>query len=150
MVLLMVHLLWVSLSECCCWFFSADLSVEGVGIQIAAPPVGGEANTELLKYVAKVLGVKKSEISLDRVCQCWTWLSECKKHDSQEAATTVFLHLSVHRLRKKLLEGVLRIFHIVIRPLQAWIQSFVFSWLCLIGRLRDCAPRTDSVKCSRA
>lgn len=41
-------------------------SPEGVGIQIAAPPVEGEANTELIKYLSKVLGVRKSDVSLDR------------------------------------------------------------------------------------
>ncbi|KAH9524678.1 hypothetical protein Btru_027518 [Bulinus truncatus] len=42
------------------------LTSEGVGVQIAAPPVEGEANTELLKYFAKVLGVRKSDIELDK------------------------------------------------------------------------------------
>ncbi|XP_071105143.1 UPF0235 protein C15orf40 homolog [Haliotis cracherodii] len=43
-----------------------DISPEGVGVQIAAPPVEGEANIELVKYMAKVLGVRKSDVSLDR------------------------------------------------------------------------------------
>ena len=43
-----------------------DLSPEGVGVQIAAPPVEGEANAELVKYLSKVLGVRKSDVSLDR------------------------------------------------------------------------------------
>lgn len=44
-----------------------DMDVdEGVGIQIAAPPVEGEANTELIKYLSKVLSVRKSDLSLDR------------------------------------------------------------------------------------
>lgn len=43
-----------------------DTSPEGVGVQIAAPPVEGEANTELVKYLSKVLGVRKSDVSLDR------------------------------------------------------------------------------------
>ena len=47
----------------CC----TDISPEGVGVQIAAPPVDGEANTTLVKYVAAVLGVRKSDVSLDRV-----------------------------------------------------------------------------------
>jgi len=38
-----------------------------VGVQINAPPVEGEANTELIKYMAAVLGLRKSDISLDRV-----------------------------------------------------------------------------------
>jgi hypothetical protein len=40
---------------------------EGVGVQIAAPPVDGEANTELVKYMAKLLGLRKSDVSLDKV-----------------------------------------------------------------------------------
>lgn len=43
-----------------------DISSEGCGVQIAAPPVEGEANTELLKFMAKVLAVRKSDVSLDR------------------------------------------------------------------------------------
>lgn len=37
-----------------------------VGVQIAAPPVEGEANSELLKYLAKVLDLKKSQVALDK------------------------------------------------------------------------------------
>lgn len=43
-----------------------DITEEGVGVQIAAPPVEGEANTELIKFFSKVLGLRKSDISLDR------------------------------------------------------------------------------------
>lgn len=39
---------------------------EMVGVQIAAPPVDGEANTTLVKFLSKVLGVKKSDVSLDK------------------------------------------------------------------------------------
>uniref|UniRef100_A0A8D8EV41 UPF0235 protein C15orf40 homolog n=1 Tax=Culex pipiens TaxID=7175 RepID=A0A8D8EV41_CULPI len=39
---------------------------EGVGVQIAAPPIDGEANTELVKYLAKLLDLRKSDVSLDR------------------------------------------------------------------------------------
>lgn len=39
---------------------------DSVGIQISAPPVEGEANTELVKYLAAVLGVRKSDVTLDR------------------------------------------------------------------------------------
>lgn len=40
---------------------------EGVGVQIAAPPQEGQANTELLRFLSKVLQVRKSDVSLDRV-----------------------------------------------------------------------------------
>ncbi|XP_043280417.1 UPF0235 protein C15orf40 homolog [Venturia canescens] len=43
-----------------------DISEEGVGVAISAPPVEGEANTELVKYLAAVLGTRKSDVSLDR------------------------------------------------------------------------------------
>ncbi|XP_045215882.2 UPF0235 protein C15orf40 homolog isoform X3 [Mercenaria mercenaria] len=43
-----------------------DIS-ETVGIQIAAPPVDGEANSELVKYLSKVLGLKKSQVTLDKL-----------------------------------------------------------------------------------
>ncbi|CAG2068347.1 unnamed protein product, partial [Timema podura] len=42
------------------------VSGEAVGVQIAAPPLEGEANVELVKFMAAVLGVRKSDVSLDR------------------------------------------------------------------------------------
>ncbi|KAF2356525.1 Protein of unknown function DUF167 [Trinorchestia longiramus] len=42
------------------------VSEEGVGIQIAAPPQDGEANAELVQFLAKLLQVRKSDVSLDR------------------------------------------------------------------------------------
>lgn len=42
-----------------------DIS-ETIGVQIAAPPVDGEANTELVKFISKVLQLRKSDLSLDR------------------------------------------------------------------------------------
>lgn len=43
-----------------------DVSTEAIGVQIAAPPVDGEANTELIKFISKVLQVRKSDLNLDR------------------------------------------------------------------------------------
>lgn len=43
-----------------------DISTEAIGVQIAAPPLDGEANTELIKYLSKVLQLRKSDVSLDR------------------------------------------------------------------------------------
>ncbi|XP_053679382.1 UPF0235 protein C15orf40 homolog [Anopheles nili] len=43
-----------------------DVSDEGIGCQIAAPPIDGEANTELIKYLSKLLNMRKSDVSLDR------------------------------------------------------------------------------------
>lgn len=43
-----------------------DISADAIGVQIAAPPVDGEANTELVKYLSKVLQLRKSDVSLDR------------------------------------------------------------------------------------
>ncbi|GCB77751.1 hypothetical protein scyTo_0021131 [Scyliorhinus torazame] len=45
-----------------------DVSEGAVGVAIAAPPTNGEANAELVRYLAKVLGLKKSEVILDKVC----------------------------------------------------------------------------------
>ncbi|XP_046399167.1 UPF0235 protein C15orf40 homolog [Ischnura elegans] len=42
------------------------ISEEGVGVQINAPPVEGEANTELIQYISSILKVRKSDVSLDR------------------------------------------------------------------------------------
>lgn len=64
-------------SWCCCWepaelnHFSAptlsEVSAEAVGVAIAAPPVDGEANVELIRYLAEILELKRSHISLDKV-----------------------------------------------------------------------------------
>ncbi|XP_055912248.1 UPF0235 protein C15orf40 homolog [Eupeodes corollae] len=43
-----------------------DITDEGVGVQIAAPPSEGEANAELVKYLSKVLSLRKSDVSLDK------------------------------------------------------------------------------------
>ncbi|XP_035012554.2 UPF0235 protein C15orf40 homolog isoform X2 [Hippoglossus stenolepis] len=43
-----------------------DVSVEAVGVSIAAPPTDGEANTELIRFLAQVLDLKKSHISLHK------------------------------------------------------------------------------------
>lgn len=43
-----------------------DISADAIGVQISAPPVDGEANTELVKYLSKVLQLRKSDVSLDR------------------------------------------------------------------------------------
>ncbi|PNF29002.1 UPF0235 protein C15orf40-like protein, partial [Cryptotermes secundus] len=43
-----------------------EIGTEAVGVQISAPPVEGEANTELVKYMAAVLGIRKSDVSLDK------------------------------------------------------------------------------------
>lgn len=43
-----------------------DVSAETVSIQISAPAQDGEANAELVRFLAGVLGVRKSAVSLDR------------------------------------------------------------------------------------
>ncbi|XP_047452614.1 UPF0235 protein C15orf40 homolog isoform X2 [Mugil cephalus] len=43
-----------------------EVSAEAVGVAIAAPPTDGEANTELIRYLAEVLDLKKSHVSLDK------------------------------------------------------------------------------------
>ncbi|XP_067874390.1 UPF0235 protein C15orf40 homolog [Heterodontus francisci] len=46
-----------------------DVSEEAVAVAIAAPPSDGEANAELIRYLAKVLELKKSEVVLDKGCR---------------------------------------------------------------------------------
>ena len=41
-------------------------NTDGLGGKIHAPPGDGEANTELLKYLSKILGVKKSSMAIRR------------------------------------------------------------------------------------
>lgn len=47
-------------------FYLTDISANGVGVQIAAPAREGEANEELVHYLADILNVKKRSISLDK------------------------------------------------------------------------------------
>lgn len=42
------------------------ITEEGLEVKIAAPPIHGEANTELISYLSKLLGTRKSDLSLDR------------------------------------------------------------------------------------
>ena len=57
--------------SCSDMFIFLDVGSETVGVQISAPPVEGEANTELIKYIAAVLSVRKSDVSLDKVWNLW-------------------------------------------------------------------------------
>lgn len=43
-----------------------DISDDACGVQIAAPPVEGEANAELVRFMAKVLELRRGDVSLDR------------------------------------------------------------------------------------
>lgn len=43
-----------------------DIQPEAINVSIAAPPVDGEANAELTKYISKVLQLRKSDVSIDR------------------------------------------------------------------------------------
>ncbi|KAG5684763.1 hypothetical protein PVAND_013976 [Polypedilum vanderplanki] len=42
------------------------INEEGVIFKISAPPIDGEANTELISYLSKLLGLRKSDLTLDR------------------------------------------------------------------------------------
>jgi uncharacterized protein (TIGR00251 family) len=39
---------------------------EGIELKISAPPIDGEANTELISFLSKILSIRKSDLSLDR------------------------------------------------------------------------------------
>jgi uncharacterized protein (TIGR00251 family) len=43
-----------------------EINDEYIGVAIAAPPKEGEANDELLSFLASVLGVKKNTVYLDK------------------------------------------------------------------------------------
>uniref|UniRef100_A0A3Q0SG25 Uncharacterized protein n=1 Tax=Amphilophus citrinellus TaxID=61819 RepID=A0A3Q0SG25_AMPCI len=43
-----------------------EVSAESVSVAISAPPTDGEANAELIRYLAEVLDMKKSHVSLDK------------------------------------------------------------------------------------
>lgn len=42
------------------------ISDEGVRVNIGAPPKEGEANKELVEFLAGALGVRKTDVSLDK------------------------------------------------------------------------------------
>lgn len=44
-----------------------DISEESVGVQILAFFVDGEVNVELLKFMSKILGVRKFDVVLEKV-----------------------------------------------------------------------------------
>lgn len=44
-----------------------DILEEGVGVQILAFFVDGEVNVELLKFMSKILGVRKFDVVLGKV-----------------------------------------------------------------------------------
>jgi hypothetical protein len=48
-------------------YFLPDLTTDAVSVAIAAPPSEGEANAELCRYLCKVLGLRKSDVVLDKV-----------------------------------------------------------------------------------
>ncbi|XP_074651848.1 UPF0235 protein C15orf40 homolog [Tubulanus polymorphus] len=50
----------------CSLLMYVGISEEGVGIQISAPPVDGEANAELVKFLSKLLQIRKSDVSLEK------------------------------------------------------------------------------------
>ena len=47
--------------------FIKEIQPDAISVRINAPPVDGEANKELIKYISKVLSMKSSEIELDKV-----------------------------------------------------------------------------------
>ncbi|KAK6044984.1 hypothetical protein COOONC_17511 [Cooperia oncophora] len=53
----------------------SDVGDDEVGVAIAAPPREGEANEELVDYMRGVLGLKKSELVLDKVILTWWEIS---------------------------------------------------------------------------
>jgi uncharacterized protein len=44
-----------------------DVLDDAISIKIAAPPVDGEANKELISYVAELLNIKSRDVVLDKV-----------------------------------------------------------------------------------
>ncbi|XP_026869741.2 UPF0235 protein C15orf40 homolog [Electrophorus electricus] len=61
-----------------------DVTSEAVGVAIAAPPTDGEANAELVRYLSKVLSLKKSEVILDKGSKSREKVIKVKASISQE------------------------------------------------------------------
>ena len=45
----------------------SEIDLEAIHIRLAAPPVDGEANKELVRFMAKFLGLRTSDVNLDKV-----------------------------------------------------------------------------------
>lgn len=49
-----------------CESFSSDVGESEIGVAIAAPPREGAANEELVEFIGKLLGLRKSELAFDK------------------------------------------------------------------------------------
>lgn len=67
------------------------VSLEAVEVAISAPPVDGEANVELIRFLAEVLELKKSHISLDKVWKYTLPNIPAVNGDSDQNEETCFL-----------------------------------------------------------
>lgn len=64
------------------------ISAESVDVQVAAPPMDGEANAELIKFMAHVLKVRKSDVSLEKGSKSRTKVLAVSGGMSAEAVLT--------------------------------------------------------------
>ena len=48
-------------------FYFVEVSDEGLSVSLAAPPVDGKANTELVRYLSQMLGIRKSAVIIQQV-----------------------------------------------------------------------------------
>lgn len=69
-----------------------DIVDEGVKVSINAPPVDGEANAALVKYLAKALGLKKSDVRLQ---------SGHKSKNKVFAASGISMELALQKLKQE-------------------------------------------------
>ncbi|ENN80264.1 UPF0235 protein C15orf40 homolog [Dendroctonus ponderosae] len=67
---------------------------QGVNIQINAPPVEGSANVELVKYMASLLGLKSSNVSLER------------GHKSRNKVLKISANITLDEVTKKINENL--------------------------------------------
>ncbi|RNA27214.1 hypothetical protein BpHYR1_021655 [Brachionus plicatilis] len=44
----------------------ASIDEDAINVKIGAPPVDGEANKELIKFISKIIGLKSSDVFLDK------------------------------------------------------------------------------------
>ena len=68
-----------------------------MGVSIAAPPKDGLANTELVKYLSRVLGVKKSDITLE---------SGSRGRDKVLSVTDIGVQQAENKIKDSVLAGM--------------------------------------------
>ena len=76
---------------------STDISSDGLGVQIGALAREGEANEELIRFLAEVLNVRKRSLSLDKGSK-----------SKQKIVSIESTEINIEQVRERLSQNVLK------------------------------------------